>query len=42
MQSKGCRSMVRRALDEEQRAGNTNIKGVSNGRRNPKEMEKEV
>lgn len=37
--------MVRRALDEEQRAGNTNVKGVkgvSNGRRNPKEMEKEV
>lgn len=34
--------MVRRALDDEQRARNTNIKGVSNGRRNPKEMEKEV
>lgn len=33
--------MERRALDQEQDSGNTKVKGVSLGRRNPKEMEKE-
>ena len=34
--------MERRTLDQEESTGNIKVKGVSVGRRNPKEMEKEV